>query len=347
LIGVFPPCAQLPLPFAEPHVGLPTDILEACGELFQPELEMAPHRRRVARGPGPFDQGASGMGMTRLGKTSLPPALATVVFRGGKAEITHEVSGVVKAGAVPELSRDGHGDGERHSPQGLEGLDQGALTPSLDMFVEGLLQALEAFAVLVDRPDVLLEDDLLRGRGTDDLGEPAQVSGAPGGPARISDILPQQKGVETELGGLEIAEGVLAGTTEVTDRVILDCGDIDGGKIPRAHQRGQWHGVTPVGLDAMASFLGGQGRRDNPAEVPPGGEIPIEPRATRTRLVDEDQVWAFRLQLTNERVDVTRSGTDGAKKDHFGMVCWGDIGHCDRLLMHIQSNIERARLGHG
>ena len=76
---VFPPCTQVPLPFAEPHVSLPTDILEALGELFQPEVERATHVRRVARGPGAFDQGTSGMGMTRLGDPSLPPALATGV----------------------------------------------------------------------------------------------------------------------------------------------------------------------------------------------------------------------------------------------------------------------------
>jgi hypothetical protein len=123
VIRVFPPRAQLPIPFAEPHLGLPTDILEVFGYLFQPELEMATHLSRVAIGPGAFDEGTSGMGVTRLGDTSLTPALATGVFRRGQAEITHELSGVVKPGEVTELSRDDHGDGELHPTQGLEGLD--------------------------------------------------------------------------------------------------------------------------------------------------------------------------------------------------------------------------------
>jgi hypothetical protein len=80
LLRVFPPGAQVPIPFAEPHLGLPTDILEAFGSLFQPELEMATHLRRVARGPGAFDQGTSGLGMARLGDPSLTPALAPGVF---------------------------------------------------------------------------------------------------------------------------------------------------------------------------------------------------------------------------------------------------------------------------
>jgi hypothetical protein len=257
------------------------------------------------------------------------------------------LSGVVKPGEVTELSRDDYGDGELHPTQGLEGLDQGEQTPGLYLFVEGLLQALEAFGVLGDRPDVLLEDDLLRGCGTDDLGEPAQVGWAPSGPARIPDILPKQKGFETEFGSLEIAEGILAGTTEVTDRFILNRRDIDGGEITRAHQACQLDRVTPVGLDAIAGFLGDQGRRNDPADVPPGGEITIEPITARTRLVYEDQMRAFRLQLTNERVDVTLSGTDRAHIDDFGMVFLGHVSDCDGLLMDIQTDIERARLVHG
>jgi hypothetical protein len=136
---------------------------------------------------------------------------------------------VVQAGEVTELSRDDYCDGELHPTQGLEGLDQGKQTPGLDLFVEGLLQALEAFGVLVDRPDVLLEDDLLRGCGTDDRGEPAQVGWAPSSPARIPAIMPKQNDFEREFGSLAITEGGLAGPTELTDRFMLDRRDIDGG----------------------------------------------------------------------------------------------------------------------
>jgi hypothetical protein len=41
----------------------------------------------------------------------------------------------------------------------------------------------------------------------------------------------QQKGVEPELGGLELAQGILAGTTEVPKGCIFHRGDRDGGEI--------------------------------------------------------------------------------------------------------------------
>jgi hypothetical protein len=137
----------------------------------------------------------------------------------------------------------------------------------------------------------------------------------------------EQKGFETACGGLEIAEGILPGTTEVTHRFILDRGARDRGEIARAQQAGPWPGVTPVGLDEIAGFLGDQGRGDDPADVSSGGEIPREPIAAGASLVDADKMLAFRRQLTNERVDVTRSGTDGAKIDDLGMVFFGHVGH--------------------
>jgi hypothetical protein len=157
----------------------------------------------------------------------------------------------------------------------------------------------------------------------------------------------QQKGFETAFGGLEIAQGILAGTTEVTNGFILDRRDIDRGEIARAHQAGQLHGVTTVGFDAIASLFGNQGWGDDPADMPPFREITIEPIAAGASLVDEDKMLAFRLKLADERVEVTLVGTDGAKIDDLGMVFFSHVGDRDRLFMDIQSNIERARLWHG
>ena len=88
--------------------------------------------------------------------------------------------------------------------------------------MEFLFQTLEAFGVFGDRPHVFLEDDLLRRGGTDDLAEPPEVGRAPGGPARIADILPQEKGFEPKLGGLEIADGIFTSPAQVPNGFILD-----------------------------------------------------------------------------------------------------------------------------
>jgi hypothetical protein len=92
----------------------------------------------------------------------------------------------------------------------------------LDLLVEGLLKALEAFGVLGDRPDGFLENNRLRGGGTDHSGEPPQMGRAPGGLGRLPDILLQQEGFETKLGGLEVPQGIFTGAGALANRFVLD-----------------------------------------------------------------------------------------------------------------------------
>jgi hypothetical protein len=66
LVGVFALAHQASIAFAQPHLRLLTDVLEGLRELFQPELQVATDFGGVAICPGPFDQGASGMGVAGL-----------------------------------------------------------------------------------------------------------------------------------------------------------------------------------------------------------------------------------------------------------------------------------------
>jgi hypothetical protein len=53
------------------------------------------------------------------------------------------------------------------------------------------------------------------------------------------------------------------------------------------------------------------------------------------------------LQLTDEFIELTLAGPNVAQGDNLGVGCFGDIGHGDRLLVDIQTDVEWARLGHG
>jgi hypothetical protein len=80
LVGVFAASHQASKAFAQPHLGLPTEVLDRLGELFQPELQVATDLGGLPVGPGPFDQGASGMSITGVGDRPLPAALPTGIF---------------------------------------------------------------------------------------------------------------------------------------------------------------------------------------------------------------------------------------------------------------------------
>ena len=78
---------------------------------------MAADLGRIPVGPGPFDQCPTGMGVAGLGDAALVTALATGIFRGGEAEITHELSRVLKTGQVAQFRHAGDGHGELDAAQ--------------------------------------------------------------------------------------------------------------------------------------------------------------------------------------------------------------------------------------
>ena len=76
-----------------------------------------------AIGPGAFDEGSTGMGVTGFGERPLPASLTAGVFRGDQAQVFHQLSGVIDAREVAECSHGGDGHGELDATQGLERFD--------------------------------------------------------------------------------------------------------------------------------------------------------------------------------------------------------------------------------
>jgi hypothetical protein len=51
--------------------------------------------------------------------------------------------------------------------------------------------------------------------------------------------------------------------------------------------------ITTVGFHAVAGLLGNQCRRDDPADLACCCQLAREPLPTRSRFINEDQVWGF------------------------------------------------------
>jgi len=213
--------------------------------------------------------------------------------------------------------------------------------------MEFLFEALETLGVVGDRVHASLEDNLLGRRGTDHLTEPAQVGWAPGGAAGRADLVTPENGCEASLGRRELAPRLVTGSPQVADGFVLDLRDIDRRESTRAPQAGHLEGVTPVGLDPSARLLGEERGGHDPAEVALLGEVAGEPIATGTRFIDKDELLAFGLQLPDERIDIALARADRAEGDDLSVMCFGNVGHRDRLLMDIHADVERARLWHG
>src|SRR5438552_2759867 len=123
------------------------------------------------------------------------------VLTRGEAEVAHELARGVEAGEVAELRdrRDGHG--ELHATERLKGFDDWIEPPRLGLREQLGLEALQQVGAFGDGAHVLLEDDLLRGRGKDETSEPAQMLGAPIRPARVADYVAEQHRLQAEACG--------------------------------------------------------------------------------------------------------------------------------------------------
>ena len=344
LMRVFPPCAELPIALAQADLGLPAHVLERLGELFEAEVEVPTPFGGVAIRPGPFHQRTTGIGIAGLGAAALASACATGRFRRRQAQIMHELSGVLAARQVAEC---GDGDDRHcqlHATEGLQRVNHRAAPPGGDLLVAFLGQPLQPCGVFGDGPDIVLENHVLGGSGTDPLAQPPQGRRAPGGSACIPDILPQEQGFEAQLGRLEVVERLFTRAAEVTNSFGVDRWDINRGEVPRAYQARQWDGIPTIRFDTVAGLFREQGGGDDPATVAFCGQRAIEPIATGADFIDQDALLACGLQLPDERVDITLPRPDRAQGDDFRAIFLGDVSDCDGLFMDIHSDVERARL---
>jgi hypothetical protein len=79
----------------------------------------------------------------------------------------------------PPVLHDRDRHGKLDAAEGLERIDHRTEAPGMHLILECLLKPPEPFAVFRHRLHIFWEDDLLSGRGTDNLTEPAQVGWAP------------------------------------------------------------------------------------------------------------------------------------------------------------------------
>ena len=197
---------------------------------------------------------------------------------------------MIEARQVSALRHSGDGHGKLPPAQGLKRLDDRVHTPRCHLFVECLLQSLESLGVFGDRVHVFWEDELLGGGGTDHFREPSEVGGVPGSLACRADSVPQPKGFQTSLCRLEVTERICTRPAQIAKGFIFHHGDIDGGKVSRAHQPGQLHRIPTVGVHPVTRLVGHEGGGHDPAGVAVLRQIAVEPIAAWARFRDKDQM---------------------------------------------------------
>jgi hypothetical protein len=300
----------------------------------------------IARGPGAFDQGTTGMRIAGLGKTALLTPGPTGIFRGREPESMHELAGGLEAREVAQFGHHGHCHRALDRAQGLQGLNGRRPAPGVHLLVERECETPQPCRLGRHGLDVFLKDDLLRQCGTHHLAAPSQVGGTPVGPPGRADIVPQSAGLETQRGRLQIPEGIFPCPTQVAARFIRDGRDRDGREVPGAHAPSQWHGVTPVGFDAVAGFCGHAGRSDDPTEVAFVEQVAIEPGAAGTGLVDANKLLALGLRRPDELVEITLPRSDSTEGDDCCTRVLGHVGDRERVVNIRLTHLKTSAAAH-
>jgi hypothetical protein len=162
------------------------------------------------------------------------------------------------------------------APQRLKSRDERIEAPRGELVGKHGGDAFQSLDDLRDGAERFLENDLLGRSGTDHLGEVAQVGLVPGGLSGVVKAEAQEEGLEAELGGLEVLEGILASAGQVADGFILYGGDIDGGEIAGAQKPSELDGVAAVGLDAVSGFFRYERGSDDETGQAPVGKVAIQ-----------------------------------------------------------------------
>jgi hypothetical protein len=103
---------------------------------------------------------------------------------------------------------------------------------AVDVLVQGLCKTLEACGVFLHGSAVCLQDDGLPWWRADHCREPAQGGRVSMGPAHVTDGLPEHKGFTTDLGVLQVAEGICTGPGASTHGCSVALGHRDRRALP-------------------------------------------------------------------------------------------------------------------
>jgi hypothetical protein len=254
---------------------------------------------------------------------------------------------VVNARPIPPFRDEGDGHGAWHAPQGLTGLDHRLQTPGVHRLVACWFETRQACGGLVHRPDLGLEDEGRRRGGTNHCRAPAPVGGAPWGPPRVATLGSEEEGVEPARGGLESPDGIVTRPGEVAHGVSVDLGHRHRSAITGAPEPRPWHGITAVGVHAVARLFRKQGRGHDPARLACCGQVARAPGPPGPCFLDTDERLGLGWERADEVIEVTRTRAHDPERGDLSPVIVSDIRHRDGLLMDNQTDVTRARLAHG
>lgn len=202
--------------------------------------------------PGRLDEDPADVALACFCDTAAPAFVAAGVLTGNEAEVAHELAERLEPREVAERGDGGRGSDGLKPSRSHQRLDDGGKRPVVESGFHLMFESGGAFMTLVDRVDVLLEDDLLERVSEFYCFESAAVRQRPPGLAGIDLIVAEQECARA-LATVAFEDfHVLTCSGEISDGLLLLVGNPHGGEIAGSMLPCQAEAITPVSLDAVA-----------------------------------------------------------------------------------------------
>ena len=172
------------------------------------------------------------------------------------------------------------------------------------------------------------------------------MRGIPIGAPGIMQPEAEEQRLQAQLRVLHRQPRCIARATQVADRFVFDGRDVHCREVARAEQPRQRDRIPPVGLHRVAGFARDQRRRDHLTRDAFACEIAVQPVAARPGLIRDLQSGGFPLQAAQQLIDVGLTTADFSD-EHRGRGITAGVSDRNRIVVDVQTDEQRSRLGHG
>jgi hypothetical protein len=343
---LFPTSNETTIACAQADLSLPRDGFERLRRVCHSAHHATADLRRAAICPRCLQKKAANNLISSFRDATLLHCPTARVFARHKTKIGHELSRIAEPLEVTDLCNEADGDGLSNTAQCLESVHERRQHPGRKKLTELRFDLRPARERLVHRVQVCLQGVLLGGVFERLVGQPRAVHFAPvlSGHGEVPAVL-QQVALDVLPRASDIKSRALASTHEVPNRLMCLVGHPNKGKFASTEQPSQLDRIPMIVLYPFARFAQHAGRGRHFAFVAFRRQVPRDTVPTRPSLVYELHMLVFRLELSKQPVDGLGGIRNAAKEPDLPITPSLGDRHCNRRLVHVESN-ERVEFSH-
>jgi hypothetical protein len=294
---------EMPISSAKALLRLLGQFPELIGYAEGTLLDMYCPASREAIIPRCFDQHGARSRVAGFRDRALAPPSAAADLARNETDIGHQRPRILEAAQITEFCRQNSGRDEPNTAQRLQSGNRRPNRPLTYALADFKVDSCEPFVRQLELAHHLAQHDVVR-RMLELLGEePALMGASPQHASVVSAPVPQKEAADLLPDAPPGSNRYITDAHQIPHRFMVRVADPNWRQITRSKSSGQHHGVSPIGLHALARLARDKSRRRYDAVVAPVSKLPIERKSRRACLVAEVQKMRLRSNFPDQFVD--------------------------------------------